>query len=1499
MLRLLMVLLSVPLCAALTPAQSPPRYTLTDLGTLGGNDSAARALNNAGRVAGQSYTDGFNPFSDRAFLYSDGAMRDLGRIGTQLSYVTRLSDAGQILGCANEHRTGQACHAFIYEGGALTDLNSLLPTDSGVVLVSAEDINAAGPIVGYNNVGSSFARHALMLTPSAPVAACAVPSFAGPAFFSTIAAHALAVGDLDGDGKADVAVVNAARPGSVAILRGDGGGRLTAAGTFPTGAVPLSVAIADFNGDGRADLITANSDPTDGEASVLLGNGDGSFGAPRPLHWSPGGFTRNAQVVTVADFNGDGKADVALTTNLGFVRTALGDGAGNFTNLNSVASGGTSPGHIVAADFSGDGKPDLALVNQGSGNVAVLKGDGAGAFAAPTTYAVSTSTRFLAAADFNHDNKPDLAVASQGAGVTILLNDGAGGFAPAKNFSSGGTGPYALVANDLNGDGHVDLVALNWPEGTAVVLRGSGDGEFSPVASYFVGVAGAKFFAQGDLNGDGLPDLIVAHESARGVATLLNNCGAPNPVTIRLSSNLYFMVEQFPADFYGIVLRTGPLAGSVSVDYATADGTAVSPGDYAPAAGTLTLAEGEAFKGLTVTPVSDTSDEPDESLTLTLSNPTGGAVLGSPNVAQLIITDDDPPPQLAVGDAAVTEGNAGSVSAVFTVSLSAPSGFAVTVNYATADGAAAAGADYDAATGTLTFAPGELTKTVAVSVRGDTLAEVNEHFFVNLSGPANATLADAQGVGTIRDDDSACPAPGFTPAADLSVGTTPFAVVARDFNGDGRADLATANFGSNNVSLLLAGAGGFGAPANFPVNGAPRALAVADFDLDGKLDIATANGGDAAANSVSLLLGNGAGGFAAATNVNAGALAYYVVAADFNLDNKPDLAAVNISPGTVSLLLGDGHGGFGARATFPVGTSPEYAVAGDFNRDGKPDLAVSNLNSHNVSLLVGDGAGGFAAATNFAVGQNPQGLAAGDLDGDGKLDLAVANSGANSVSLLLGDGAGGFAAATNLAVGSRPTFVAAADLNGDQLLDLVTANYQTNDPATGDLSVLFGAGAGRFALPVSVPVRQNPVALAVSDLDADGAADIVAVNLRSNSLSLLLNACSASPARPVLQFAAAGYTVAEGAGRATLTVTRTGDTSTAATVEYRTQDADTFTVGCFDQTNNHGGAYARCDFATVVGSLSFAAGESSKQITVPVIDDGHAEGVETFQVVLSNAGGATLGTPATATVTITDNDAAGAPNPIITTGPALYPFFVRQQYLDFLSREPEAGEPWTGVMNRCANVNTGPEVNTDCDRIAVSGAFFGSPEFQLKGFYVFRFYRLAFNRLPAYPEITADMSFVAGATPQEVFARKAQLATNFTQRQEFQALYGGLSDAAYVNALVGRYQLTQITTPDPQNPDGTTKVTLTSGQLLSQLGNNTLTRAQVLRAVADSDQVNAAEFNNAFVGMQYYGYLRRAPEAAGYEANLAALRRGVSFREIINAFLNSAEYRLRFGSTGQ
>jgi hypothetical protein len=182
----------------------------------------------------------------------------------------------------------------------------------------------------------------------------------------------------------------------------------------------------------------------------------------------------------------------------------------------------------------------------------------------------------------------------------------------------------------------------------------------------------------------------------------------------------------------------------------------------------------------------------------------------------------------------------------------------------------------------------------------------------------------------------------------------------------------------------------------------------------------------------------------------------------------------------------------------------------------------------------------------------------------------------------------------------------------------------------------------------------------------------------------------------------------------------------------------------------------------------------------------------------------------------------------------------------------------------------------------------------LKGFYVFRFYKVAFNRLPEYLEVVADMSFVAGQTAEEVYARKAQVATSFTERQEFNTFYGGMNNAQYVSALLGRYQLTQVTTPDPAQPDTGAKVTLSGADMEKRLNTGALTRAQVLRAVADSDAVGAQEFNNAFVGMQYYGYLRRKPDQAGFNAWLAVLQSG-NVRTMVDGFLNSVEYKLRFG----
>ncbi|HEV2801958.1 MAG TPA: Calx-beta domain-containing protein [Pyrinomonadaceae bacterium] len=377
------------------------------------------------------------------------------------------------------------------------------------------------------------------------------------------------------------------------------------------------------------------------------------------------------------------------------------------------------------------------------------------------------------------------------------------------------------------------------------------------------------------------------------------------------------------------------------------------------------------------------------------------------------------------------------------------------------------------------------------------------------------------------------------------------------------------------------------------------------------------------------------------------------------------------------------------------------------------------------------------------------------------------------------------------------------------------------------------------------------------------------------------------------QFAAANFTVNEGEGRATITITRSGNvTGASATLVYQTVD-NPAAVRCDDLATLPGEAFARCDYATSIDAISFAAGESSKTFTVPIVDDSFAEGAETFRLKLTVAGGASLGAPALITVTINDNDAGqGGTNPINQT-----PFFVRQQYLDFLSREPEPEEPWSGVLNRCPNINTGPEAVTDCDRIAVSAAFFGSQEFRLKGFYVFTFYQVAFDgQLPEYTQIVQDMRNVTGTTAAETFQKRASFATDFAARSVFKAAFDAKSNADYVAALLARYQLMAITTRDPQNPESAQRVVLTKDEMTNRLGAGTLTRAQVLRAVVEADEVQAAEFTRAFVATQYYGYLRRTPDEGGYQGWLKYLKENPNdSRTMVHGFLNSVEYKLRFG----
>jgi hypothetical protein len=424
------------------------------------------------------------------------------------------------------------------------------------------------------------------------------------------------------------------------------------------------------------------------------------------------------------------------------------------------------------------------------------------------------------------------------------------------------------------------------------------------------------------------------------------------------------------------------------------------------------------------------------------------------------------------------------------------------------------------------------------------------------------------------------------------------------------------------------------------------------------------------------------------------------------------------------------------------------------------------------------------------------------------------------------------------------------------------------------------AGGNYTVTPASFAYIFAPLSRTFDNLSGNVTADFVG--------SLVINL-------PVVQFETSTLSVSEGAVVATVNVKRTGDTRGAASVRYSTMP-DAAVLRCDEKT---GHASERCDYATTIGELRFAPGETTKTFEVSLVNDAFMEGSETVGLVLSNPAGASLGSADAATLTVMDDDTTApstATNPIYSLN-----FFVRQQYLDFLSREPEANEPWSNVLNRCPNVFNldAQNLSAGCDRLIVSQSFFGAPEFRLKGLYAFTFYRVAFNRRPAYEEIIPDMMSVSGATTEEVYQKRAAYPVNFTTRPEFKGLYDALDNAAFVNTLLDRYGLQSITSPDPANPEGGTKVVLTRADLINRLGATgaqTLTRAQVLRAVVESNEVGAAEYNRAFVAMQYYGYLRRTPEEDGYQAWLRVINQDPNnIRIMVNGFMNSTEYRMRFG----
>ncbi|PYS20896.1 MAG: hypothetical protein DMF72_19305 [Acidobacteria bacterium] len=487
--------------------------------------------------------------------------------------------------------------------------------------------------------------------------------------------------------------------------------------------------------------------------------------------------------------------------------------------------------------------------------------------------------------------------------------------------------------------------------------------------------------------------------------------------------------------------------------------------------------------------------------------------------------------------------------------------------------------------------------------------------------------------------------------------------------------------------------------------------------------------------------------------------------------------------------------------------------------------------------------------------------------------------------------------------GTTPNWVAAA--NG---IPSIPINAFAIDPlnsnnlyAGTDIGVYFSSDAGANWSPFGTGLPR----VAVFDLQIQPTSRLLRAGTHGRGV---WETPLVSPAASTVQFTASSTSVTEGTGGASVdaivTVQRGGDISFPASVNYATSDGSGAN-GCGVIGSS---ASSRCDYIATLGTLNFAANESSKQISIPVLPDSYAENAESFTMTLTAAGGlnVSLGTPASITVTINNSGFTG-PNQIDSTGP-----FVRQQYVDFLNREPDTSgfNFWSNNIDSCGS-NVGL---CEVRRIDTSAAFFLSIEFQQTGYLVEKMYKASFGSnnsavstlggthtlsvpIIRFNEFLADTQRIGrgvivnqGNWQQQLEDNKQAFMEEFVQRSRFLTDYpASMSQSVFVDQLNSR----------AGNPLSTAE----RDQLVSDLSAGIKTRGQALRTVAEDPDLDAAEKNRAFVLMEFFGYLRRNPndqqdsDYTGYDFWLTKLNQfngNYINAEMVKAFLSSIEYRQRF-----
>jgi hypothetical protein len=691
----------------------------------------------------------------------------------------------------------------------------------------------------------------------------------------------------------------------------------------------------------------------------------------------------------------------------------------------------------------------------------------------------------MATGDFNHDGLLDVVTTDNSRTLSVLLGNGDGTFQPAVNYTV--PQPKNVAVADFNRDGKLDLaISSNF---STVVMLGNGDGTFkAPIAASAQG--GAQ--AVGDFNGDGIPDLALS--------------GTPAYILLGKGDGTFQPpVSNGNALFAGFGVAAGDFNGDGKLDViaGSQDGIFVMLGD---GKGNLSNPVDVGF-GADPTQVAVGDFNGDHKLDVVALDSLGGNLWVLPGNGNGTFQ-------------AATSYVIGTAQALATSMLIADLNGDGILDLAVTGQTPLSGVQFLNNPGTILVFSGNGDGTFQPAVQYNPTGQVDWALAAgDFNGDGRSDLAfvsNRSSTPTQLGVMFGAPSGTFLSPASYGVGSIPGVPALADLNGDGVLDMVVANGGLNgNLSVLIGnGDGTFQPAANYPTALGARSVVVGDFNGDGKPDIAVGNG---SAGNVLIFPGNGDGSFrtpVGGVNVLGGAT--YLAAGDFNKDGKLDLAVFGAVG--VQIALGNGDGTFRGSLSLPAvfGASGPMAVA-DLNGDGNLDIVYTASNSIApaatiqpgiILVMLGHGDGTFAAPVTYPIGKMATWVAIGDLNGDGKPDLAVADyaSGAADVAVLFGNGDGTFQTAVKYPVVNGASSVVMADFNGDGNLDLAVASNGTGSAGLGGaVTVLLGQGDGTFRNSIVYGAGNNPLSLAVGDVNGDGQPDLVIADNVANSVAVLLN----------------------------------------------------------------------------------------------------------------------------------------------------------------------------------------------------------------------------------------------------------------------------------------------------------------------------------------------------------------------------------------------------------